>query len=55
MITIPLGPLPVRVIFLVSLLAGLSILGWGAIRSAFSDLLMTFVVPSPKLSLEDAD
>src|SRR5262245_41441647 len=53
MITIRLGPLPVRVIFLVSLLTGLSILGWGAIRSAVSDLLMTFVVPSPKLSLEE--
>jgi len=53
MITIPLGPLPVRVLFLVSLLAGLSILGWVTIRSAVSDLLMTFVVPSPKLSLED--
>jgi len=53
MITIPLGPLPVRVIFLVSLLAGLSVLGWVTVRSAVSDLLMTFVVPSPKLSLED--
>ncbi|HKQ78063.1 MAG TPA: tetratricopeptide repeat protein [Blastocatellia bacterium] len=53
MITIPLGPLPVRIIFLVSLLAGLSILGWGAVRSAVSDLLMTFVVPSPRLSLEE--
>src|SRR5215475_13908833 len=53
MITIPLGPLPVRVLFLVSLLAGLSILGWVTIRSAVIDLLMTFVVPSPKLSLED--
>src|SRR5215510_14726172 len=53
MITIPLGPIPVRIIFLVSLLAGLSFLGWITIRSAVSDLLITFVVPSPKLSLED--
>src|SRR5215813_5118800 len=53
MITIPLGPIPVRIIFLVSLLAGLSFLGWITIRSVISDLLITFVVPSPKLSLED--
>ncbi len=53
MITIPLGPLPVRVILLVALLAGLSVLGGGAVRSAVSDLLMTFVVPSPTVSLED--
>jgi len=53
MITIPLGPIPVRIIFLVSLLAGLSFLGWITIRSVVSDLLITFVVPSPKLSLED--
>src|SRR5262245_55111075 len=53
MITIPLGPIPVRIIFLGSLLAGLSFLGWIIIRSVVSDLLITFVVPSPKLSLED--
>src|SRR5262249_62396737 len=41
------------IIFLVSLLAGLSFLGWITIRSVVSDLLITFVVPSPKLSLED--
>ena len=53
MFTIPLGPLPVRIVLLLSLIAGLSILGWFTVRSAASDLLMTFVVPSPKLSVED--
>ena len=52
MITIPLRPIPVRIIFLLALAAGFAPLGWIVIRSAIGDSVMTFVQRSPKLSLE---
>jgi len=52
MTTIPLRPIPVRIIFLLALAAGFSALGWVVIRSALSDSVMTFIERSPALSLE---
>ncbi len=52
MLTVPLRPLPVRIIFLLALAAGLSPLGWMIVRSAIGDSVMTFVQNSPNLSLE---
>lgn len=52
MITIPLRPIPVRVIFLLALIAGLAPLGWLVVRTAIGDSVMTFVERKPDLSLE---
>ncbi len=59
MITIPLGPLPVRLILVLALIAGLAVLGYGVVRTAIGDSIMTFVQRSPDLAiaaqLEGAD
>jgi hypothetical protein len=52
MITIPLRPLPVRILFLLALAAGFAPLGWAVTRTAIGDSVMTFVQRSQKLSLE---
>lgn len=52
MITIPLRPIPVRIIFLLALAAGFAPLGWMVIRTAIGDSVMMFVERKPDLSLE---
>jgi hypothetical protein len=52
MFTIPLRPWPVRVIFLLALVAGLALLGWFIARAAIGDSVMTFVQRNPDLSVE---
>ncbi len=52
MITIPLRPIPVRIIFLLALIAGLTPLGWVVVRTAIADSVMTYVRLDPKLSVE---
>ncbi|MGE0132683.1 MAG: tetratricopeptide repeat protein [Blastocatellales bacterium] len=52
MITIPLRPIPIRIIFLLALAAGFAPLGWVVVRSAIGDSVMVFVERKPDLSLE---
>jgi Flp pilus assembly protein TadD len=52
MITIPLRPIPIRIIFLLALITGLTPLIWFVIRTAIGDSVMTFVERKPDLSLE---
>ncbi|MGH9768087.1 MAG: tetratricopeptide repeat protein [Blastocatellia bacterium] len=52
MITIPLRPIPIRILLLLAFAAGFAALGWVVIRSAIGDSVMTFVQRGPKLSLE---
>jgi tetratricopeptide (TPR) repeat protein len=52
MITIPLGPAPVRIVILLALMGGLSVLGLGVIRSAVGDSVLTIVPRNPDLSVE---
>src|SRR5262245_17934511 len=52
MITIPLGPAPVRIVILLALMGGLSVLGLGVIRSAVGDSVLTIVPRNPDLSIE---
>src|SRR5262245_12595415 len=52
MITIPLRPIPIRIIFLLALAAGLSALGWVVVHSAIGDSVMIYVQRDPKLSVE---
>ena len=50
--TIPIGPLPVRLLLLVLVLAGIGWLTWFVGRSAIGDSFITFVQRSPDLSSE---
>lgn len=52
MITIPLRPILVRIIFLLALIAGFAPLGWFVVRTAIGDSVMTFVERKPDLSVE---
>lgn len=52
MVTIPLGPIPVRLLLLIAALAGIGWLMWIVARPALGDSFITFVQRSPDLSLE---
>lgn len=52
MITIPLRPLPVRILFLLAMAAGFASLCWVVTRAAIGDSVMTFVQRSQKISIE---
>src|SRR5262245_56742000 len=52
MITIPLRPIPIRIIFLLALAAGFTALGWVVVHSAIGDSVMIYVQRNPKLSVE---
>jgi Flp pilus assembly protein TadD len=52
MITIPLRPLPVRILFLLALAAGFAPLGFIVIRGALGDSVMTFVQRNKQLSID---
>src|SRR5262245_43841137 len=52
MITIPLRPFPVRILFLLAIAAGFAPLGWVVTRAAIGDSVMTFVQRSQTISLE---
>lgn len=52
MVTIPLGPIPVRLLLLVVMLVGIAWLAWFIGRSAIGDSFITFVQRSPDLSPE---
>jgi tetratricopeptide (TPR) repeat protein len=59
MISIPLRPLPIRILFFLLLAAGLGWLGWRVIRTAIGDSVMSYVQRAPNLAvasqLEGAD
>ncbi len=52
MISISIRPLPIRIIFLVLLLAGLGRLAWPIVRAAVGDSVMTYVNRSPNLAVD---
>jgi tetratricopeptide (TPR) repeat protein len=52
MISIPLGPIPVRLLLLLLLAGGLGVLGWSVARTAIGESVMTFVQRAPNLSAE---
>ncbi|MFN0088083.1 MAG: tetratricopeptide repeat protein [Blastocatellia bacterium] len=53
MISIPLGPIPIRLLLLLLLAGGLGMLGWSVVRTAIGESVMTFVQRAPNLSAED--
>lgn len=52
MTTIPLRPLPIRILFLLLVVAGLGMLSWIAAWAAVGDSVLTFVERNPNLSQE---
>jgi len=52
MLTIPLRPWPVRILFLLALIAALGALGWMIVRPAIGDSVMVSIERSPNLSLQ---
>jgi len=51
MISIPLRPIPIRILFLLALAAGLGWLGWQIVRTAIGDGVMTYVQRAPNLAV----
>lgn len=52
MITIPLHPIPLRILFPLVFIAGVGVLSWVVTRGAIGDGVMTFVQRNPNLSAE---
>ena len=52
MISIPLGPIPIRLLLVLLLAGGLGVLGWSIVRMAIGESVMTFVQRAPDLSVE---
>jgi tetratricopeptide (TPR) repeat protein len=52
MITIPLRPLPLRLVFLLLVVAGLGMLSWVVVNAAIGDSVLIFVERNPNLSQE---
>lgn len=52
MITIPLRPLPFRIVFLLAMIAGLGAVSWFVVRAAIGDSILMFVQRNPNLSQE---
>ncbi len=53
MLIVPLRSWPVRLVFLLLLIAGFTLLGWVVVRSTIGDGYMTYAQRNPNLSIED--
>src|SRR5215813_5966898 len=53
MISIPIRPIPIRILFLLTVMAGLGVLVWFIARTAIGDSVMIFIERAPNVAIEE--